>query len=477
MKVSLASTSVHTKSATEAISDLDPNAADVLITSVLTSMVTDIGVVTPTASGLLTYHDGERNKTHTIDGYFVAPKKFEGNDHEQHKISMTYGGHVETCKGGNTFAVPGIYKILDHIYNNYASIPLKVLFEYPISIARNGFFITQTTKDYFIHSLEPLFSWHPESRKTLNSLITDGLDKGTVRFDQLGDTYSHMSINGFNDFYKGNIAQELVETIKEEGGHVTFDDLDQYSLIPDSKFKIDYRDLTLIGHKGPSIGSLMVLNYLNTYLDNPNNIEKQLQDTYLYRKNKLETFYDRQSIVANNIDKLQSSPSTIQVNTSDESNNHFSITFSSGYGSGVQCKRTGMYLNNSLGEIELNPQGFLGETNNDRLISNMSPMIVMNTDQISTIGSPGADRISTAIAQVIFKYMETNNWDAAIRNPRYHVNGDGSVRTEPGVDIRFKDSFVTEEFDMYFGGVCVTGLSSEVFAYGDPRRGEISWKN
>ena len=103
MKVSLASTSVHTKSATEAISDLDPNAADVLITSVLTSMVTDIGVVTPTASGLLTYHDGERNKTHTIDGYFVAPKKFEGNDHEQHKISMTYGGHVETCKGGNTF--------------------------------------------------------------------------------------------------------------------------------------------------------------------------------------------------------------------------------------------------------------------------------------------------------------------------------------------------------------------------------------
>ena len=69
MKVSLASTSVHTKSATEAISDLDPNAADVLITSVLTSMVTDIGVVTPTASGLLTYHDGERNKTHTKTTY------------------------------------------------------------------------------------------------------------------------------------------------------------------------------------------------------------------------------------------------------------------------------------------------------------------------------------------------------------------------------------------------------------------------
>jgi gamma-glutamyltranspeptidase/glutathione hydrolase len=43
-------------------------------------------------------------------------------------------------------------------------------------------------------------------------------------------------------------------------------------------------------------------------------------------------------------------------------NNHFSITFSSGYGSGVLCQNTGMYFNNSLGEIELNPQGFLGNT-------------------------------------------------------------------------------------------------------------------
>ena len=47
MKVSLASTSEYSSKAAESISDLDPNAADVLITSVLTSMVTDLGVVSP----------------------------------------------------------------------------------------------------------------------------------------------------------------------------------------------------------------------------------------------------------------------------------------------------------------------------------------------------------------------------------------------------------------------------------------------
>ena len=60
-----------------------------------------------------------------------------------------------------------------------------------------------------------------------------------------------------------------------------------------------------------------------------------------------------------------------------------------------------MYFNNSLGEIELNPQGFLGNTNNERLISNMSPMIIVTNNGVYTIGSPGADRISSSIATVI----------------------------------------------------------------------------
>ncbi|GIS05196.1 MAG: hypothetical protein CM15mP108_3000 [Gammaproteobacteria bacterium] len=49
---------------------------------------------------------------------------------------MTYGGHVETCKGGNTFAIPGIYKILDLIYDRYASLPLDKLLEYPIKLPK-----------------------------------------------------------------------------------------------------------------------------------------------------------------------------------------------------------------------------------------------------------------------------------------------------------------------------------------------------
>ena len=71
MKVSLASTAEYSSKAAESINDLNPNAADILIVSVITSMVTDLGVVSPTASGLLSYYDGQKNTKHTIDVCFV----------------------------------------------------------------------------------------------------------------------------------------------------------------------------------------------------------------------------------------------------------------------------------------------------------------------------------------------------------------------------------------------------------------------
>ena len=476
MKVSLASTSEYSSKAAESISDLNPNAADVLITSVLTSMVTDLGVVSPTASGLLSYYNLKTNSTNTIDGYFVAPELFNGNDHIEHRISMTYGGYVETCKGGNTFAIPGIYKILDYVYRNFASLPLNELMEYPINIAKEGFTLTQPTKDYFIHSLEPMFMWHENSKIVLSEVSKD-LDSGIVKLEKLSDTYEHISIEGFNDFYVGDVSKSILQTVQIEGGHATAADFSKYELIENNKFSTKYNNLNLTGHSGPSIGGLMVLKYLDALTSNSENMMKLHQNVYIDRKNNYEFFGNRKEYISNEIKKVTQSPSTIQVNTSDDSNNHYSITFSSGYGSGVLCPNTGMYFNNSLGEIELNPQGFLGDTKGDRLISNMSPLIIETREGITTIGSPGADRISSAIAQVLINFSKNNNWQESIDKPRFHVNGDGSVRAEPESLTNHHDIALTDEYDMYFGGVCVSGLYNDVFSIGDKRRGNVSWKN
>src|SRR6056300_700676 len=474
MKVSLSSTAEYSSKAAESIRDLKPNAADVLITSIVTSMVTDLGVVAPTSSGLLTFYDGTSNKSHTVDGYFVSPKNFKGNDHDEHRVVLTYGGYVETCKGANTFAIPGIYKILDFLYKNYASLPLTKLLEFPINIAKNGFKLTQPTKDYFQHSLKPMFMWHGYSKMILENISHD-LDDGIVKLSKLSDSLDHLSNEGFNDFYVGDISKSILKTIVNEGGHATSEDFTNYKLIKDNKFNFKYKNLMLTGHSGPSIGGLMVLKYISE-LNKGNNIEA-LINVYKNRKNNYEFFGDRQSYISQEILKLTKSSSTIQVNSSDELNNHFSITFSSGYGSGVLCPNTGMYFNNSLGEIELNPQGFLGDTKEDRLISNMSPIIIQSENGITTIGSPGADRISSAIAQVLVNFSNYKNWQESIDKPRFHVNADGTVRAEPKSFKDQNDVTFTDEYDMYFGGVCVSGLYGDIFSIGDKRRGNVSWKN
>ena len=154
----------------------------------------------------------------------------------------------------------------------------------------------------------------------------------------------------------------------------------------------------------------MVLKYLEGLSIKSDNKAEILKNVYIDRQKKYEFFGKRSEFINNEIIKITQSSSTIQANTSDEANNHFSITFSSGYGSGVLCKNTGMYFNNSLGEVELNPQGFLGDTRGDRLISNMSPLIIETNEGISTIGSPGADRISSAIAQVLINYTKSKKY-------------------------------------------------------------------
>ena len=477
MSVSFSSTSEYTKEAANAIADLNPNSADILITTVITSLVSDLGVVSPTASGLLTMFDGSSNKVSTIDGYFVAPRELNGHDHEQHITSITYGGYVETGIKANTVAVPGVYKILEYVNKNYASIPLDTLFEYPVSLARNGFVLSDVSLEYFEHSLEPIYSWDKTSKEKLSILSNIDPKKAVIRMEKLGDTYEYMAKEGIDEFYYGDIAKEICKTIEDGGGHITINDLNEYEIIHDSMFNIPYKSLELNGHSGPSIGGLMVLKYLEALENGDKDQIKNLHNVYMDRKNNYEVFDNRQKIITDEIQKAKSSPSTIQFSVSDSGNNHFSLTVSSGYGCGLLCPRTGMYFNNSLGEIELNPQGFLGDTNKERLISNMSPMIITTDSSVYTIGSPGADRISSSIATVINKYIDTYDWVQSIDYPRFHVNQDMSIRAEPGSIKDNSEITYTKPYDMYFGGVCMTGLDSDnnLFSKGDKRRGDISW--
>jgi gamma-glutamyltranspeptidase/glutathione hydrolase len=168
----------------------------------------------------------------------------------------------------------------------------------------------------------------------------------------------------------------------------------------------------------------------------------------------------------------------VHTSVVDDSGLACAITASSGYGSGEMPTGTGLWLNNCLGELELNRRGFDAGPPGKRLPSNMAPSTARSSHQVLAMGSPGADRITTALHQFLINYIQLGHELAdAVAHPRLHLEIDDSamnIAVEPGLDLPDTGISVTRypEISMYFGGV-VTALydSNSGFAVAaDPRR-------
>ena len=177
---------------------------------------------------------------------------------------------------------------------------------------------------------------------------------------------------------------------------------------------------------------------------------------------------------------ILSAPSTSHTSTVDDAGTACAITVSAGYGSGAMIPGTGLWLNNSLGEIELHPGGLHADPPGTRMLSNMAPTVCRRKDgAVLAAGSPGADRITTAMSQVLYRLMGTGaTLTDAVGAPRVHVEvfrGEPVVAAEPGVGDGPFPGLAVRRFDersMYFGGVqaAMWDRLGGLVAAADPRR-------
>jgi gamma-glutamyltranspeptidase/glutathione hydrolase len=97
---------------------------------------------------------------------------------------------------------------------------------------------------------------------------------------------------------------------------------------------------------------------------------------------------------------------------------------------------------------------------------------------VLAVGSPGADRITTAMQQFLINYLQLGMpLREAIAHPRVHVDTSGDVvnlKAEPGLDLPDIDLPVSvfPELVMYFGGVgaAVYDEADGFDVAADPRR-------
>ena len=287
----------------------------------------------------------------------------------------------------------------------------------------------------------------------------------------------------------------MTDHVRDGGGALTADDLAQYEAIERPSLCVRVGAWTIASNPPPAVGGSVLAAMLLACADLPHDhwssaalsqligVQRACLD---YRKRRLDLADDVGTEAAAFLDAARSgqligewsSASTVHTSAVDDAGLACAVTASAGYGSGEMPAGTGLWLNNCLGEIELNRRGLGVEPSGARLPSNMAPSIARRDDAVLAIGSPGADRITTALHQFLVNHLQMDmGLEDAISQPRIHVDTSGEAErlmAEPGLDLPDVDipAHTTSQLSMYFGGVGAARFSAssgfEVAA--DPRR-------
>jgi gamma-glutamyltranspeptidase/glutathione hydrolase len=465
-------------------------------------MCTDLGVMAPGASGFITIWPPGANPT-VIDAYAEMPGRgLEAGQFGQGawEVSFDYGGKMSTLIGYGSVATPGMFAGLEMACQQYGTLPWAEVVAPAVRQVEEGFPLSGGAAEYLTYTREAIFSWHSQSYRTLHHADGSPLRSGEiVRLLDLASSLRLIAEQGAGAFYTGDIGQRIAAEIQANGGLLTAADLAAYQAKERSPIRIRLGDWEIATTPPPAIGGSCLAAMLLLLERQPFErwsaaavrpiveIQKAVLD---YRFHYLEAASNSvlEAEAARLLElaglghpqSLLTSPDTIHISAVDSDGLACSVTASAGYGSGVMIGGTGLWLNNSLGEIELHPQGLRGLSPGTRLASNMAPTVARRSDgTVLSIGSPGASRITTALFQVLLNFIRLGMpLSEAIAHPRLHVEmfeGSPSVAFESGLPIEAIEGFVSRRFSqlsMYFGGVQAAlwqptvGLS----AVADPRR-------
>jgi gamma-glutamyltranspeptidase/glutathione hydrolase len=408
---------------------------------------------------------------------------------------MDYGGGIETMIGPASIAIPGTLAAIELAWQRFGSVPWHALFEPTIRAARSGFPLSSACHHYLQYSGKTIFSGSDEGFAALHDDGRLRPVRSLIKIPALADSLSAIADEGARVFYEGEIAEKITKHVDRRKGLLTRNDLRNYRAIARPPLRSTLRRWDIACNPPPAIGGAVLSALLRAFPAESHSAWDRdalchlarLQYAMLsWRRDRLDFSDDVERDVAALLSHADQRPqlsrgtsaSTVHTSAVDNSGLACAITASSGYGSGEMPEGTGLWLNNCVGELELNRRGPAAGPPGTRLPSNMCPLIARRGERVLAAGSPGADRITTALHQFLVNFMQFDlGLDAAIAHPRLHVDisqAECRVACEPGLDVSDVEFpiFFHAGPSMYFGGVAAAlydpGSGFEVAA--DPRR-------
>ena len=428
--------------------------------------------------GFMLLFDAKTKNLSTLDYRSAAPKLAKSSMYLTENGVVRYGHLVN--------AVPGTVAGLIKAHSTHGKLSLKQVMRPAIELAHKGIVVSndlnfilnwgkesllqnKASKNKFYRNEEPL---------EINSLF---------RQPRLAKTLTLISQKGHDVFYKGEIADWIVEDSLSSGGLIRKGDLAAYEAKERIAIEIDYRGNRVVSMPPTASGGLVLLQTLNIlenfdiqslghnsassihhlsesmirafadrakhhgdpdYYDVP--VENLLNKDYSRKgaqsiKENLKTPDDL--IFAGDFKKADESPDTTHLSVVDEEGNAVSLTYTLGssFGSGVTVAKGGFLLNNQM----RNFSHYYGDDTAEygkseanklepgkRMISTQAPTLVFNSsgDLSMILGSPGGGRIPNILTQVISNVIDHNlGFAEAVMAPRINQRVASNLEVETGI--------------------------------------------
>ncbi|MHA6253253.1 gamma-glutamyltransferase [Oceanobacillus sp. CAU 1775] len=459
---------------------IDAVVAMQLALSAVEGMNTGLG-----GSGYMIYYDKESNETKVFNGNSrapaaVTPKLFYDENDELMEFD-------DRTTSPLAVGVPGLIKLLELAHGTHGSMSLERLIDPAIRLAEEEFRVNEL----WDRTLQLFSDRLGDEAKKFYVPNGQALKEGDyVRQPDLAKTLKVIREEGFSSFYTGEIADAIVDTVKNLGGIMEKDDLIGYEAKTEPAFWGSYKDYDL-AYPAPPNGGGIALSVLlklfektnvsqydihswekyhviaesirialadqQTYIGDPEIIsipnEAMTCDEYIEERMKLIDFSklheeikegnpwkhdERKANYTPHMDVSKHGMDTTHLTAVDQWGNIAACTTSIEriFGSGIMVPGFGFMLNNDLTDFNPEP-GTANEPNGNKyVLSSKSPTIVFdNGKPFFTLGSPGASTIVGSVAQVLLHVLDYKmDLGEAIAEPRIFNDPKRTMEWEDGIN-------------------------------------------